>query len=293
MAELKEYGIGTTIYFPLIDRGTVDFEFTPVSFESGDCIIIKNGVSNGNTSNNPVHVSNGIYSLLLTSAEMEAKNIVIAIIDQTLTKEWEDQSILIDTYGNSSSEHAFNLNIATSPFEIWAYGTRGITEKVDLQTATQNSINAIETDTNEIQGKLPTGNIADEDNIETHVTNSLGLYGVSIFDVINDTVNSNVIQISGDSTAANNLELMFDNTGFTASNSTIGTVTNVTEEIGTLTAAQIWSYGTRELTSSETDWTDDEKEQIRKALGILGNTTATTGDGLIDDIIKLIQSKAG
>jgi hypothetical protein len=32
-------------------------------------------------------------------------------------------------------------------------------EKVDLQTATQNSIDAIETDTNEIQTKLPTNNI--------------------------------------------------------------------------------------------------------------------------------------
>lgn len=45
-----------------------------------------------------------------------------------------------------------------------------------MQTATQASIDAIEADTNEIQGKLPTGDIADESNVETHLTNSLNTY---------------------------------------------------------------------------------------------------------------------
>lgn len=38
----------------------------------------------------------------------------------------------------------------------------------------------------------------------------------------------NIISISGDSVAADNAELFFDNTGFNASNSTIGSITNVT-----------------------------------------------------------------
>lgn len=40
-----------------------------------------------------------------------------------------------------------------------------------------------------------------------------------------------VFSISGDSVAADNAELFFDNTGFTASNSTIGTVTSVTNTV--------------------------------------------------------------
>ncbi len=49
---------------------------------------------------------------------------------------------------------------------------------------------------------------------------------LSTFNAGSDTVD--VGKISGDSTAANNAELFFDDTGFDASNSTIGTVTNVT-----------------------------------------------------------------
>ncbi len=46
------------------------------------------------------------------------------------------------------------------------------------------------------------------------------------------TVNANVTQISGDSTAADNAELFFDNTGFNASASTIGTVTTNSDKTG-------------------------------------------------------------
>jgi len=43
-----------------------------------------------------------------------------------------------------------------------------------------------------------------------------------------DTLQADATQISGDSTAADNLELMYDGTGYAASNSTIGTVTTLT-----------------------------------------------------------------
>ena len=49
---------------------------------------------------------------------------------------------------------------------------------------------------------------------------------LSTFDVSSDTVD--VGKISGDTTAANNLELMYDGTGYDAANSTIGTVTAIT-----------------------------------------------------------------
>jgi len=43
--------------------------------------------------------------------------------------------------------------------------------------------------------------------------------------------NVNATQISGDSTAADNLELFFDGTGYAAANSTVGTVTTVTNMV--------------------------------------------------------------
>lgn len=150
---LKKYGTATVVVFPLVDAGAVDFEATPVTHAAGDTKISKDEGAFANTTNAFAHEGNGIYSLALTATEMQAATIVVTIIDQG-TKAFEDQAIIIDTYGNASAEHAFDLDVATQ-------------------------------------------------------------------DV-------NVAQISADSAAADNLEAMFDNTGYTASNSTIGTVTNLT-----------------------------------------------------------------
>jgi hypothetical protein len=109
MAELRKYGTATTIYFPLVDAGAVDFESTPVSFAAGDTQISKDGGAFANCSNNPVHEGNGIYSLALTSTEMEAAVVVVTVIDSA-TKTWEDQAIVIDTYGNASAQHAIDLD---------------------------------------------------------------------------------------------------------------------------------------------------------------------------------------
>lgn len=108
MEVLRKYGAATTILFPLIDRGALDFESTPVTHASGDTQISKNEAAFGNTSNAFAHEGNGIYSLALTSTEMEAARIVVTVIDQG-SKEWEDQAILVSTYGSDSGQHPFNL----------------------------------------------------------------------------------------------------------------------------------------------------------------------------------------
>ena len=110
MSDLRKYGIATTILFPLIDAGVIDFESTPVTFAAGDVKIIKDEGVAANTTNNPVHEGNGVSSLALTATEMQAARIVITVIDQTATKLWEDQAILIDSYGHASAEHAFDLD---------------------------------------------------------------------------------------------------------------------------------------------------------------------------------------
>jgi len=103
MAELRKYGVQSTINFPLITRGTLDFNNTPVTFASGDTKIKKDEGASANTTNNPSHEGEGIYSLVLDATEMQAARIVITVIDSA-TKVWEDQAIIIDTYGNSSAE---------------------------------------------------------------------------------------------------------------------------------------------------------------------------------------------
>lgn len=111
MEVLRKYGEAATIVFPLVDRGTLDFESTPVTFAAGDVKIIKNEGAAANTTNLPAHEGNGIYSLALTATEMQAARIAITLID-TATKTWEDQAIILSTYGNASGQHEFDLDAA-------------------------------------------------------------------------------------------------------------------------------------------------------------------------------------
>ena len=113
MEVLRKYGAATTINFPLIDAGANDFESTPVTFAAGDTKIKKDEGASANTTNNPAHEGEGIYSLALTATEMQAARIVITIIDSA-TKAWEDQAVLISTYGNASAQHAFDLDTAST-----------------------------------------------------------------------------------------------------------------------------------------------------------------------------------
>jgi hypothetical protein len=99
----RAYGVATTILFPLIDRGTLDFESTPVSFVAADTQISKDEGAFANTGSTPSHEGNGIYSLALTATEMQAARIAITCIDSA-TKTWEDQAIIIRTYGDDSAQ---------------------------------------------------------------------------------------------------------------------------------------------------------------------------------------------
>uniref|UniRef100_A0A6M3IZH8 Uncharacterized protein n=1 Tax=viral metagenome TaxID=1070528 RepID=A0A6M3IZH8_9ZZZZ len=113
MAELRKYGVQADVYFPLIDRGAVDFEATPVTFAAGDTKVSKDGAAFANTTNDPSHIAGGIYKLTLTATEMQAALIVVTLIDSA-TKTWEDQALMIDTYGNASAQHAFDLDTAAA-----------------------------------------------------------------------------------------------------------------------------------------------------------------------------------
>lgn len=96
MEVLRYYGIGATVYFPLIATNTTDF-ISAVSFATGD--IKLNGT---NTTNTPTSLGNGMYSLVLTNTEMQTEIGRLTIIDQTNPKVWQDQAVLIQTYGSYS-----------------------------------------------------------------------------------------------------------------------------------------------------------------------------------------------
>ena len=100
---LRRYGTATQIQFALITAGGTDFE-SGATFASGDVQISKDGGAFANATNSPSHIGNGIYALNLTATEMEAKNVVVTVIDQDATKVFEDQMIPLSTLNNASAE---------------------------------------------------------------------------------------------------------------------------------------------------------------------------------------------
>lgn len=97
MEVTRTFNKATTLFFPLIDFGADDFESTPVTFATGDTQISIDGGAFGNTGSNPAHEGNGIYSLAITAAEVQGTTMAVTIIDQTATKAWSDQCVLIST----------------------------------------------------------------------------------------------------------------------------------------------------------------------------------------------------
>jgi hypothetical protein len=113
---LRKYATATTITFPMIKVGSVDFavsaDWPPAT---GDCKISKDGGNVANTSNLPTAVGGtgpALWKLTLTIAEMSAGEVLIQIVDAA-TKAVEDQAIMINTYGSDPSAlHDFDIDAA-------------------------------------------------------------------------------------------------------------------------------------------------------------------------------------
>jgi len=108
-----KYNQAKTVTFGLPDRGG-DELVTNAVFVSGDVVIMKDEGAEANTTNLPTDEGTG-YSLVLTATEMSAARIQVYLIDQASpnSRAWRDKSIGLETYGNSSAEHAFDLDAAS------------------------------------------------------------------------------------------------------------------------------------------------------------------------------------
>jgi len=105
---LKKYGAAATLDFPLFAADGIDLQ-PAATFAAGDVRIGKDEAAEVDTTNLPVDRGQG-YSLDLTAAEMQAARIAIYLVDQSATKEWLDDVLIIETYGHASAGHAFDLD---------------------------------------------------------------------------------------------------------------------------------------------------------------------------------------
>lgn len=109
-AFLRKYGAAATLNFDLFEVDGVDFRVDAVH-ASGDTKIMKDEGAEANTTNGFTDEGSG-YSIVLTATEMQAARIVIYAVDQTATKVWLDRTVVIETYGNASAQHAMDFDDA-------------------------------------------------------------------------------------------------------------------------------------------------------------------------------------
>ncbi len=135
---LRKYGVETKIPFVLYEIDGVDLRVDAAD-AGADCTITKDEGNEVTCANDFVDEGTG-YSIILSVTEMEAARITVYIVD-SVTKVWLDDGIIIETYGNASAQHAFDLDTASA-----------------AQTAdNETRLNTIETDTGTtLDGKLNT-----------------------------------------------------------------------------------------------------------------------------------------
>ena len=110
---LRKYGVATNINFELYEVDGINFRVDAVP-AAGDLKIMKDNGTEANTATTTFVDEGTGYSQALSATEMQAARIVLYVVDQTGTKAWLDKSIVIETYGNASAQHAFDLGTAST-----------------------------------------------------------------------------------------------------------------------------------------------------------------------------------
>ena len=105
---LRKYGVQTTIDFMLFKLDGSALK-TDAAFAAGDVTIMKDEGAEAPTTNGFTDEGK-TYSIVLTAAEMQAARIVLIIVDQSCPQVWFDTTIVIETYGDLSAQHALDLD---------------------------------------------------------------------------------------------------------------------------------------------------------------------------------------
>jgi ligand-binding sensor domain-containing protein len=108
---LRKYGVETTITFELYLLDGSDIADS-AAHAAGDSTISKDEGAYASTTNGFTD-EGSTYSIVLSATEMTAARISVVIRDQTSPKVWISKTLFIETYGNASAQHAFDLDTAS------------------------------------------------------------------------------------------------------------------------------------------------------------------------------------
>lgn len=135
-AFLRKYATATTINFPLIGVGTVNFTST-ASLTTADLKISKNEGAFATVGTAIVNVGSFGYSYTCTTGDLTAARVMMVIISTASPKACEDSMLLIETYGHTNAQHTFDLSIANQTV-IASAGTVTLTAGQVVTVGTNN-----------------------------------------------------------------------------------------------------------------------------------------------------------
>ena len=194
---------------------------------------IDGGAANAVDDTNPTELANGYYIFDITAAETNGDLILIDPVSATanvnvvgvpgVVYTQETTGNVETTIATLASQTSFTLTGGSADdnaYNGWAALV------VDATTNDQRALGVV----SDYTGATKTVTLESDPGV---FTMAAGDTVILIPGFLTDTVNANVVQVSGDTAAADNLEADYDGTGYNKSNSTVGTVTTNTDMRGT------------------------------------------------------------
>lgn len=150
-AFLRKYGVATTIPVTLYALNGSVFKTDAVEGGAVDVFITKDEGNEANPAASFADEGHG-YSQALSATEMEAARIVLYFEDQTSPQAWLDTSVVIETYGHASAQHAFNLG-STEVDLVDAPNSTAITA-IQSGLATENNVDVVKEQTDKLDSMI-------------------------------------------------------------------------------------------------------------------------------------------
>lgn len=112
----RRYATAENIDFPLIVFDDPDFITSFPTFETGDIkIIIDSNTATDFDVSEVSWLGSGWIRAALTAVQLTGKKIKMTIHDQTVPQAYEDQAVLIETYGDENAQHNLPGNYLIPP----------------------------------------------------------------------------------------------------------------------------------------------------------------------------------
>jgi hypothetical protein len=270
MEILRKYGEATTIFFPLVNAADSDFNVA-ATFAAGDCKIAKDEGAEANTNSTPADEGSFYSLALTATEMQAARIAIVlidqtatkvwkdtAFLITTYGNASAQHEFDLDdgtptvnvTQISGAAVSTTTAQIGTNVVQVSGDATAADNIELDydgtgyaktnstIGTAT-NVTNQVTADTTAISGDTVAAN-----NLEAafdgtgYDDGGVNRLGANVKEVNQTAVTDqagvldvNVAQISADATAATNLEADYDGTGYAKTNSTVGTATNVTNQV--------------------------------------------------------------